>query len=526
MKHFIEIDHMNGQPIRDVCTNLLHQISSYVHESGLFEEPSSCHGIKLIVNPDLSKYNNVYEIGSNIYFTFYNNNIIVNANALNNFKLRCIHLDIKNIQAIKSVLIIVMPSSKNISSNNSEENEDVSNSFEAVAPKFSLEKVVMNNTMKEQINRSIALVKQQKLIFEDWGYKEIDPNTKAIICFYGAPGTGKTMCAHAIAKELGKKIMIASYASIESKWVGEGPKNLRAIFNDALNQDAILFFDEADSFLSKRVGNAETGSDKHYNRMSNEMFQLLEEYNGIIIFATNLVADFDKAFKSRILSFIEFELPDKATRAEMIRKMLPEKLPLYTPFQNQDFDTLADLSDGFSGREIRKSILTSLSSAALKGQEKVALNNFIDGFKSVKTENSSIEQSMKMENSNREILKDYINEAIVNQSILNVCLYVLWQSEQKIDENTKLELYKYCRYLNIEMPDLTLSHKDADIQDDLSTIVSEKKNVECAKKCCDFLTYISLDANRKIEILSSILTKLEVNVPDFIQLYYNLIKIK
>ena len=89
--------------------------------------------------------------------------------------------------------------------------------------------------------------------------------------------------------------MIASYASIESKWVGEGPKNLRRIFSDAEEQDAILFFDEADSFLSKRVSNAETGSDKHYNRRSNEMFQLLESYNGIVIFATNLVSDFDTA---------------------------------------------------------------------------------------------------------------------------------------------------------------------------------------------------------------------------------------
>lgn len=84
------------------------------------------------------------------------------------------------------------------------------------------------------------------------------------------------MCAHALASELKKKIMIASYASIESKWVGEGPKNLRRIFSDAEEQDAILFFDEADSFLSKRVSNAETGSDKHYNRMSNEMFQSLD----------------------------------------------------------------------------------------------------------------------------------------------------------------------------------------------------------------------------------------------------------
>ena len=520
MKHFIEIEHTNGLPIKEACTNLMNQLSSFVHESGLFEEPGSCHGLKLVVNPDFTYYSNVNEIGKNIYLTFHNNDIIVNANALNNFKLRCIHLDIKNVKGIDNVLIIIMPSTQDLSqdTSNAQDGEKIT-TFEAVVPKYSLDKVVMNATTKEQIDRAIILVRQRDLIFEKWGYKEIDPNTKTIVCFYGAPGTGKTMCAHAIAKELDKKIMIASYASIESKWVGEGPKNLRSIFANAYEQDAILFFDEADSFLSKRVNNAETGSDKHYNRMSNEMFQLLEEYNGIVIFATNLVSDFDKAFKSRILAFIEFEIPDKNTRIEMIGKMIPSKLPLSNTLSGQQFEKLAELSEGFSGREIRKSILTSLSSAALKNQDKVSFCNFVDGFEAVRKETVSIEESIQNTNNN-DIIKEYIKESVTNNSILNICLYIIWQSENGIEDKIKLELYKFCRYMNLEMPDLSLSHMGADIQNDIKTVINDQRNNDCARICCDFMAKISLDTNRKIAILTSILKELEVKTDNYIQ-YYN-----
>lgn len=353
----------------------------------------------------------------------------------------------------------------------SQEDSESTPAFESIIPKYSLDKVILDDSTKGQLARAIALIRNQELIFDTWGFREVDPNTKTILCFLGAPGTGKTMCAHAIAKELGKKIMIASYASIESKWVGEGPKNMRKIFKDAADQDALLFFDEADSFLSKRVNNAETSSDKHYNRMSNEMFQLLEEYDGVVVFATNLVSDFDKAFKSRILSFVEFTLPDADTRAKLIETMIPSKLPLEEPLSANVIQPLANCSDGFSGREIRKALLTSLSEGALKGKNRLGLNDLLVGFESVKQDREAIEETASKE---RNIIADYLETNEQNRSIIEVCQWALNQQDHYTD-SAKESFYKICKVLNLEMPDLSVSYKNKNLESAYSVIINANR---------------------------------------------------
>lgn len=518
MKHYIQIEHPNGLSIKDSCTNLLDQISTYIHESGLFDEPSSCHGLKVIVNPDLSTCENAKEISNNVFLAFFQEGIVVNSSALNNFQLRCIHLKLG--EGINNILIIIMPSISDVDNNSLSGGDDEAPAhFDAINPKYKLSQVVMNNETKRQIQRAITLVRNQKLIFEEWGFNEVDPNTKTILCFYGAPGTGKTMCAHALASELNKKLMVASYASIESKWVGEGPKNLRAIFQNAAEQDAVLFFDEADSFLSKRVNNAETGSDKHYNRMSNEMFQLLEDYNGIVIFATNLVSDFDKAFKSRILAFIEFSLPDAEARINIIKHMIPKKLPLASPLTQQQLEELSVTSDGFSGREIRKSILTSLTNAAVSGQKTISFDCFADGFNSIKTENEEIEQSFNG-SYNKKILSDFLTESSANDSIMKLCLYISWQNSSGINDRIKLHIYKLSRLLNMDMPDMTISYQQANWEEYIQNIKTDDKNNEAAKYCCETMSIIESASDRNIEILNSILLSLDVSSNSYVE-YYN-----
>lgn len=166
----------------------------------------------------------------------------------------------------------------------------------------------------------MKLIECKNLIYQQWGYGEIEPVAKSVINMHGPAGTGKTMCAHAIAKKLGKKLLALNYSEIESKFLGDSAKNLKHAFETADKTDSVMFFDEADSFLGKRVENIGNSTDQALNSLRSQMLILLEEHNGVVLFATNLVSNFDPAFNSRIQKHIKFELPNKEARIEIIKK--------------------------------------------------------------------------------------------------------------------------------------------------------------------------------------------------------------
>lgn len=516
----------------DELNKLQIQIETNLRESRLFEKPGTCGKIKIILNPKLSSYANVQSmVKENMYWIFGDENVKIDAKKWRNFQLRCLHLDIP--KEVARVLLILLSESvksegalqpENKPSHENNDDEDSLPSFIAVEPTYTLDKVVMTDQVRRQVQRSIALIRGRKKIFEEWGFAEVDPHTKTILCFYGPPGTGKTMCAHAICAELGKKIILASYASIESKWVGEGPKNLQKIFKNAQEQDAVLFFDEADSFLSKRVGNAETGSDKHYNRMSNEMFQLLENFDGIVIFATNMVADFDKAFKSRILAFVEFERPDQKARKLLIKKMIPKKLPLLSALTEEELDTLAEIGDGFSGREIRKSILTTLANAALEGVCYFTVREFEIGFRSVKEETESIEKSRSGEGGiSGDLIQDFIAENTTNQYIMEACLKTAWRSE-KLDAAMKKQLCSIAKALNLELPDLSISYRNKNLQEAIKNISDNNRMTECLKYCCDILALEALQNDEDELFLEELPFDFQVKEKDCYMNYFRSVK--
>ena len=87
------------------------------------------------------------------------------------------------------------------------------------------------------------------------------------------------------------------------------------------------------------------------------MLILLEEFSGVVLFATNLVTNFDKAFESRILKHIKFELPNEEARTRIISKMLPKQLPFSSNYSFEDLQLISKEAEGFSGREIKSAIL-------------------------------------------------------------------------------------------------------------------------------------------------------------------------
>lgn len=225
------------------------------------------------------------------------------------------------------------------------------------SPRYCFDQIILPDHIKKEIFDAVKIIQCKDIIYKEWGFEEVDPVPRSVLNFYGEPGTGKTMCAHAIAQYLGKKILALNYSEIESKYVGEAPKNLQRAFDIANQTDSVLFFDEADSFLGKRIENVTQGADQALNSLRSQMLILLEEFSGVVVFATNLVTNFDHAFESRILKHIKFELPNREARAAIIKKMLPKKLPIDSVITDVQFLEASDLIDGLSGREIKSAVL-------------------------------------------------------------------------------------------------------------------------------------------------------------------------
>lgn len=247
-------------------------------------------------------------------------------------------------------------------------------------PRYSFEQIILPEDTRKRILNNLNTIKHQDLIYHKWGFVEVDSKPKSILNFFGPPGTGKTMCAHAIANMLNRQLLALNYSEIESKYVGDAAKNLKRAFDTATELNAVMFFDEADSFLGKRIENVSQGADQALNSLRSQMLILLEEFEGVVLFATNLVTNFDKAFESRILDHIKLELPNKEARADIINKMLPQKLPLEKRFTQEELLEASDLIEGFAGREIKSAILSMLLDKAGEGED-----NAVFTFENLKT---------------------------------------------------------------------------------------------------------------------------------------------
>ncbi|MDE6433955.1 MAG: ATP-binding protein [Lachnospiraceae bacterium] len=143
--------------------------------------------------------------------------------------------------------------------------------------------------------------------------------------FSGPPGTGKTMSAGIIADYFGTSLYRVDLAAVVSKYIGETEKNLNAVFEAVKRGQGVLFFDEADVLFGKRT-EVKDANDKHSNMETAYLLQKIEEYEGIVILATNYMQNIDEAFKRRIQYFIEFPFPDVDCRRRLWEKVFPEQM--------------------------------------------------------------------------------------------------------------------------------------------------------------------------------------------------------
>ena len=233
---------------------------------------------------------------------------------------------------------------------------------ESIVARRTFDDVILPPTTRRLLDAALAQVTQYDLIFNRWGLGERHPTGLALAFnFAGPPGTGKTICAEAIAHSLGRRLLLVRYGELESMWMGETPKNIAAIFSKARDEQAVLFFDEADAIATRRSTSVDSGIQRESNTTVSVLLQELESYNGVVIFATNLAANFDPAFERRIRTHVLFEMPGEAEREKIWRVQLhPSRTPVAA---DVDFQALARRYE-VSGGDIRNAVLKAALAAA------------------------------------------------------------------------------------------------------------------------------------------------------------------
>lgn len=225
--------------------------------------------------------------------------------------------------------------------------------------RFSWKDIVLPEQSRRLLTDACSQVRMKHKVLDGWGFGEKLPYGKGVsMIFTGPPGTGKTMGAQVMAAELGMDIYKISLANVVSKYIGETEKNLNEIFDKAKLCQGILFFDEADVLFSKRT-EVKDSNDKYSNMESAFLLQKTEEFSGVVILATNLVQNFDEAFKRRMRFIIDFPFPDASLRREIWKKAFPAKAPL----DDIDFDFLVERFE-LSGSNIKNIALHSAFLAA------------------------------------------------------------------------------------------------------------------------------------------------------------------
>jgi len=267
---------------------------------------------------------------------------------------------------------------------------------ETVVPARTLSEVVLPPQTRRTLDQALAEVRNHNLIFTRWGLGERHTSGRGLAFnFAGPPGTGKTICAEAIAHALGKKLLVVDYAEAESMWLGETPKNIVAAFRAASEQNAVLFFDEADAIATRRSIGAGSAPDRERNLTVNVLLRELETFNGIVIFATNLAANFDRGFERRIRTHVLFEIPGAEERARIWHLQIhPTKTPLGP---DVDFNQLAERYVA-TGGDIKNAVIKAAAAAAAElgpdlGKE-IGQGHFESAIQEVLTAKTVMRQSL------------------------------------------------------------------------------------------------------------------------------------
>ncbi|HEX4453352.1 MAG TPA: AAA family ATPase [Kofleriaceae bacterium] len=227
-----------------------------------------------------------------------------------------------------------------------------------VPPRHSWSDLVLPAAVMHRLRAVSGAVASRAKVFADWGFGRRS-GSGLMVLFSGSSGTGKTMSASVIAREIGLELYRIELASVVSKYIGETEKNLQTIFDAARRANVVLFFDEADALLGRR-SEVKDAHDRYANIEVSYLLQKMEEHDGVVILASNLAKNMDQAFARRIHYVVEFPRPDAPLRERLWQSILPREVPLADDI---DFGFLARQFD-MAGGDIKTVVLDAAFVAA------------------------------------------------------------------------------------------------------------------------------------------------------------------
>ncbi|MGA7410474.1 MAG: ATP-binding protein [Bryobacteraceae bacterium] len=242
-----------------------------------------------------------------------------------------------------------------------------------IEPRASWDELILPQDKIVHLREICSHFRHRYRVLCEWGYgKRLSYGKGLSAIFSGPSGTGKTMAAEVLARELDVDLYKVDLSGVVSKYLGETEKNLRRIFEEAEASNAILFFDEADALFGKRTKVADA-HDRYANVETSYLLQKMEEYEGVVILATNLSENMDDAFTRRIRFIVEFPFPDEANRLRIW------KTHLAGGAREGELD-LGALAREFnlSGGHIRNIALAAAFSAASEGST-IRLHHILHG---------------------------------------------------------------------------------------------------------------------------------------------------
>lgn len=232
-----------------------------------------------------------------------------------------------------------------------------------ITPRYTWNDIVLPPRRFQHLQEIFDAAKFSAIVYGDWGFGDKLSLGKGLsVLFSGPSGTGKTMAAEILARELGLDLYKIDLSNVVSKYIGETEKNLSRVFAEAETANAILFFDEADALFGKR-SEVRDAHDRHANIETGYLLQRMEEYEGLVILATNLSKNMDEAFMRRLHFTVEFPFPDAGGRRRIWEGVWPGNTPRTADL---DLDFMASRYE-LTGGSIKNAALAAAFMAAADG---------------------------------------------------------------------------------------------------------------------------------------------------------------